>query len=86
MKKSPHGLKIDRRKSLINNVKDNGLQETMKENRSENSGFVKIKKMKIKKLERKSQEQLANGHYDQNETTLKQIEKLRTEIEKYLSE
>ena len=81
MKKSAHGLKIDGRKNLATNLEDNGLEKT----KSENSGLVKIKQSKIKKLERKAQEQSANGHYDQEEKTLQQIEKLRTDIEKYLN-
>lgn len=85
MKESAHGLKLDKRKTRLNQLKDNGLDKVMRENHSENSGLVKIKKSKIKKLERKAQEQLANGYYDQHEKTLQQIEKLKTDIEKYLS-
>ena len=77
-------MKIDKRKKLLNNLKDNGLENERKNNRSEKSGLVKIKQSKIKKLERKAEEQLANGYYDQHEKTLRQIEKLKTDIEKYL--
>lgn len=77
-------MKIDKRKKLLNNLKDNGLENERKNNRSEKSGLVKIKQSKIKKLERKAEEQLANGYYDQHEKTLQQIEKLKTDIEKYL--
>lgn len=85
MTKTAHGLKIDKRKSRLSNLKDNGFGETMKNNRSENSGLVKIKKSKITKLKRKAQEQLANGYYDQHEQTLQKINKLQSDIEKYLS-
>lgn len=78
-------MKWDGRKNLINQLKDNGLGEEIKNNRTENSGYVKIKQRKLKMLERKSQEQLADGHHDQHDKTLKQIEKLKTDIEKFLS-
>ncbi|WP_269668120.1 hypothetical protein [Staphylococcus gallinarum] len=42
MKKSAHSLKIDGRKNLATNLKDNGLERI----KTENSGFVKIKKVK----------------------------------------
>lgn len=85
MKKSAHGLELDKRKSRLNQLKDNGLDKVMRENRSEKSGYVKLKRSKIKKLERKAQEQLANGYYDQHEKTAQQIEKLNADIEKFLS-
>ena len=46
MKKSAHGLKIDGRKNLATNLKDNGLEKT----KYENSGYVRLKKRKIEKL------------------------------------
>lgn len=85
MRKIPDKLKLDGRKKRINQLRDNGLAEVMRENHSENSGLVKIKRSKIRKLERKAQEQLADGHYDQHEKTLQQIEKLIADIEKYLN-
>ncbi|WP_256092376.1 hypothetical protein [Staphylococcus equorum] len=39
MKKSAHGLKIDRRKNLLSNISDNGLER----NKTENSGYVRLK-------------------------------------------
>lgn len=71
MKKTAHGLKIDKRKTMINNLKDNGLLEQRKEHRSEGSGLVRLKRSAIKKLERKITET----------TDQKEIEKLRKEIE-----
>lgn len=71
MKKTAHGLKIDKRKTMINNLKDNGLLEQRKDNRSEGSGLVRLKRSAIKKLERKITET----------TDQKEIEKLRKEIE-----
>lgn len=85
MKKSAHGLKLDKRKSRLNQLKDNGLDKVMRENRSEKSGYVKLKRAKIRNLERKAQEQLASGYYDQHEKTAQQIEKLNADIEKFLS-
>ena len=72
MKKSPHGLKIDKRKTMFNNLKDNGLLEQRKKNRSEGSGLVRLKRSAIKKLERKIGET----------TNQSEIEKMKLEIEK----
>ena len=72
MKKSPHGFKIDKRKTMLNNLKDNGLLEQRKENRSEGSGLVRLKRSAIKKLERKISET----------TNQSEIEKMKLEIEK----
>ena len=72
MKKSPHGLKIDKRKTMFNNLKDNGLLEQRKKNRSEGSGLVKLERSAIKKLERKIGET----------TNQSEIEKMKLEIEK----
>lgn len=85
MKKSAHGLKLDKRKTKLNQLKDNGLDKVMKSNRSEKSGYVKIKRAKIRNLERDSQKQLSSGLYDQHEKTIQQIEKLQADIKKFLS-
>lgn len=85
MKKSAHGLKLDKRKTKLNQLKDNGLDKVMRENRSEKSGYVKLKRAKIRNLERDSQKQLSSGLYDQHEKTIQQIEKLQADIEKFLS-
>ena len=72
MTKTAHGLKIDKRKTMFNNLKDNGLLEQRKENRSEGSGLVRLKRSAIKKLERKIGET----------TNQSEIEKMKLEIEK----
>ena len=68
MKKSAHGLKIDRRKRLDNILKDNGLKKA----KSENSGFVRLKKRKIEKLKNQ-------------EGTETEIAKLQKQIDEYLN-
>lgn len=68
MKKSAHGLKIDGRKNLATNLKDNGLEKT----KSENSGYVRLKKRKIEKLKNQ-------------EGTETEIAKLQKQIDEYLN-
>ena len=68
MKKSAHGLKIDGRKRLDNILKDNGLEKT----KSENSGYVRLKKRKIEKLKNQ-------------EGTETEIAKLQKQIDEYLN-
>lgn len=68
MKKSAHGLKIDGRKNLATNLEDNGLEK----NKSENSGFVRLKKRKIEKLKNQ-------------EGTETEIAKLQKQIDEYLN-
>lgn len=67
-KKSAHGLKIDGRKNLATNLKDNGLEKT----KSENSGYVRLKKRKIEKLKNQ-------------EGTETEIAKLQKQIDEYLN-
>lgn len=67
MKKSAHGLKIDGRKNLATNLKDNGLEKT----KSENSGYVRLKKRKIEKLK-------------QQDGTETEIAKIQKQIDEYL--
>ena len=68
MKKTAHGLKIDGRKNLATNLKDNGLEKT----KSENSGYVRLKKRKIEKLKNQ-------------EGTETEIAKLQKQIDEYLN-
>lgn len=68
MKKSAHGLKIDGRKNLATNLEDNGLEKT----KSENSGYVRLKKRKIEKLKNQ-------------EGTETEIAKLQKQIDEYLN-
>ena len=46
MKKSAHGLKIDRRKSMLSNLKENNLKGT----RTKGSGYVKMRESKIRNV------------------------------------
>lgn len=77
MKKSAHGLKIDRRKSVISNLKENNLKGT----RTKGSGYVKMRESKIRMLERKLQEQHTAAEAKELEA---QIETKKAEIENYL--
>lgn len=78
MKKSAHGLKIDRRKSMLSNLKDNNLKGT----RTKGSRYVKMRESKIRMLERKLQLQ---QHTAAEAKELEaQIETKKSEIENYL--
>lgn len=68
MKKTAHGLKVDGRKNLATNLENNGLKKT----KSENSGFVRLKKRKIEKLKNQ-------------EGTETEIAKLQKQIDEYLN-
>lgn len=81
MKQTPHGLKIDKRKTLYNNLKANGLTEPMTENKSENSPYVKIKNSQIRKFSRKLDE---TTDHDKREYIRAEIEKREQQIENYL--
>lgn len=67
MKKTAHGLKIDGRKGMLKNLSDNGIERT----KTENSGYVKMKRRKIERLKNQ-------------EGTESEIAKIKTQIENYL--
>lgn len=67
MKKSPHGLNIDRRKGLVKNLADNGIER----NKTNNSGYVRLKKRKIERLEKQGGKET-------------EIAKLKQQIDNYL--
>ena len=50
MKKTAHGLKIDRRKRLDNVLKDNGLERKI----NKGSGKIKIKESKLRRAKEKN--------------------------------
>lgn len=77
MKKSAHGLKIDRRKSMLSNLKENNLKGT----RTKGSGYVKMRESQIRMLERKLQEQHTAAEAKELEA---QIKTKKAEIESYL--
>lgn len=82
MKKSAHGLKIDRRKSMLSNLKENNLKGTRtKGTRTKGSGYVKMRESKIRMLERKLQEQHTAAEAKELEA---QIDTKKAEIENYL--
>lgn len=78
MKKTAHGLKIDRRKSMVSNLKENNLKGT----RTKGSGYVKIRERQIGMLGRKLQEQHTTAEAKALEA---QIETKKAEIESYLN-
>ncbi|XVL42703.1 hypothetical protein ABLW00_08165 [Staphylococcus equorum] len=82
MKKTAHGLVNDRRKRLITKLKDNGFEKTMKENRSENSGLVKIKRRRIEMLKEKIAETTDQAEVEKMKS---EIEKKEQQIENYLN-
>lgn len=77
MKKSAHGLKIDRRKSMLSNLKENNLKGT----RTKGSGYVKMRERQIRMLGRKLQEQHTAAEAKELEA---QIGTKKAEIENYL--
>lgn len=75
-------MKIDKRKKLLNNLKDNGLENERKNNRSENSGLVKIKQSQIRKLAQK----LAECENEKEAEKIEQkIEQKEIEIQEYIA-
>ena len=50
MKQTPHGLKIDKRKGLMKNIRENGLE--IKVNKG--SGKIKIKESKLRRAKEKN--------------------------------
>lgn len=81
MRKMPDKLKNDRRKTLLNKLKDNGF-EVEQENKSENSAFVSIKLRNIKRLERKIAETTDQAEIEKMKS---EIEKKEQQIENYLN-
>lgn len=82
MKKTAHGLVNDRRKRLINKLRDNGFEQTRKENRSENSGLVKIKRRRIEILKEKIAETTDQAEIEKMKS---EIEKKEQQVEKFLN-
>lgn len=75
-------MKIDKRKKLLNNLKDNGLENERKNNRSERSGLVKIKQSQIRKLAQK----LAECENEKEAEKIEQaIEQKEIEIQEYIA-
>lgn len=77
MKKPAHGLKIDKRKSMLSNLKANNLKGT----RTKGSGYVKMRESQIRMLERKLLLQHTAAEAKELEA---QIETKKSEIENYL--
>ncbi|MDG0860368.1 hypothetical protein [Staphylococcus equorum] len=74
MKKlTAHGLKIDRRKSMISNLNDNGIERKL----TEGSSSIKIRESKVRRLTRK-----LKGLEDKKETTQREIEIVQQLLEK----
>lgn len=44
MKQTPHGLKIDKRKGLMKNLEENGLEKKL----NKGSGRIKVKESKLR--------------------------------------
>lgn len=65
MKTTPHGLKIDKRKSMTNMLKDNNIKKETK-----NVGLIRIKKSKLRRLEKGTEE------YMKLENEIKRLEVL----------
>ena len=50
MKQTPHGLKIDKRKGLMKNIRENGLERKI----NKGSGKIKIKESKLRRAKEKN--------------------------------
>ena len=50
MKKTAHGLKIDKRKGLMKNIRENGLERKI----NKGSGKIKIKESKLRRAKEKN--------------------------------
>lgn len=53
MKQTPHGLKIDKRKGLMTNLKENGLERKI----NKGSGRIKVKESKLRIAKRNNDTQ-----------------------------
>lgn len=53
MKKTAHGLEVDKRKSLIKNAMENGIERTL----TKGSGKIRIKESKLRMAKRKNDTQ-----------------------------
>mgnify|MGYP006913875904 CR=1 FL=1 len=71
MKKSAHGLKIDRRRNLMNNIEANGLDK--QSNITKRSGSIKIRESLLRKAK-------AEGNKEKAERLEKELEKLYNKI------
>lgn len=70
MKQTPHGLKIDRRKNLIKNIEENGIERKI----TKGSGKIKIKESKLRKAKR-------NNDIKSIEKLEKELKELYSQIE-----
>ena len=56
MKKTAHGLKIDKRKGLMKNIRENGLERKV----NKGSGKIKIKESKLRRAKKNNDTELIN--------------------------
>ena len=56
MKQTPHGLKIDKRKGLMKNIRQNGLERKI----NKGSGKIKIKESKLRRAKKNNDTELIN--------------------------
>ena len=70
MKKTPHGLKIDRRKNLDNIIKDNGLEKKL----NKGSGIIKVRESALRRAKR-------DGNTEKVERLEKELKALYEQLE-----
>lgn len=70
MKQTPHGLKIDRRKNLIKNIEENGLERKI----TKGSAKIKIRESKLRRAKE-------NNDIKSIERLEKELKELYSQIE-----
>lgn len=69
MKKTAHGLEVDKRKSLIKNAKENGIERTL----TKGSGKIRIKESKLRIAKRKNDTQAIEKLENELQELYKQV-------------
>lgn len=69
MKKTAHGLEVDKRKSLIKNAKENGIERTL----TKGSGKIRIKESKLRMAKRKNDTQAIEKLENELQELYKQV-------------
>lgn len=69
MKKSAHGLKIDKRKNLIKNAQENGIERTL----TKGSGKIRIKESKLRIAKRNNDTQAIEKLENELQELYKQV-------------
>ena len=69
MRETAHGLKVDKRKSLIKNAKENGIERTL----TKGSGKIRIKESKLRMAKRNNDTQAIEKLENELQELYKQV-------------